>query len=189
MNSQEQSKNNGRKITELINSESILKVVLDTNIIVGYLDENHKFNFECSTVIDCLKTKKAIFFIPHLVMGEFIKVWSKNKKCSTKKSIDTLLKFIGSLKNFYYGGPSVDAETVLTRYSKHSRKKTFTGADFVDFMILTEAENIKNVKIITCDLRMFKAGKGVFKRNIYYLPKSKKIKSHLSRLIEDIHNF
>ena len=43
------------KIKEFLEAEEKLKIFLDSNVIIAYLDESHKFNYEAKAIIDPLK--------------------------------------------------------------------------------------------------------------------------------------
>lgn len=174
-------------IQEVLNSESKLKIYLDSNVIIAYLDELHKFNYEAKTLIEPLKQKDCWFFVHYIVAGEFIHAWMILKKSSVNEAIKSLAKFQSSIKHCLIGGRKLNLEIILANYRRYTKHRNFLKAHFNDFIILTEAEKIKNIKIVTCDWDMYKAGELIFKRDIYYLPfKTKKGKSHLGRFISDM---
>lgn len=175
------------EIKNILESESYLKLYLDSNVIIAYLDKNHRFNYEATVIIDPLKKKECWFFIHYIVLGEFISKWREIKKVSVNATIKTFSTFIDSLEHWLWGGQPLNVPTILDSYRKHAKHKTFLKAHFNDFIILTEAELIKNIKIVTCDKDMYDAGKHIFKKNIYYLPfNTRKGKSDLSRFISDM---
>ncbi len=175
---------------EILNSPDKLKLYLDTNILIAYLDKSHKFNYEAASIIEPLKDRECWFFVNTIVVGEFIDQWRKLKKVSINNSIHTLINFMDNvLKHCLRGGSPINLDHVFSSYKKHSKHTKLLKVPFNDFLILNEAESIKNIKVITCDHGMFSAGKNILKKNIYYLPfKTKKGKSDLGRLIEDIGN-
>ena len=127
--------------------------------------------------------------IPYLVVGEFISHRDLLKKgsVSIKKALDLFNQFIKTTNRILIGGSSLNLEKVISQYSKFSRSKKLTEVGFIDFMILTEAEEIKNIRILTCDKKMVDCGHRIFKNKIYYLPsKSKDIHSDYPRLMKEI---
>ena len=172
---------------EILKSDSKLKVYLDTNVIIAYLDERHPFHYEAKVIIDPLKQEECYFFIHYLCIGEFISSWRKLKNESVNKIITRFEKFLNLLKHYYRGGQVLHVDTILKNYKEHSRHIKLLSAQLNDFLILTAAAKIKNIKIITCDRGMYKAGRRIFRENIYYLPfATSKGRSDLSRFIKDM---
>lgn len=175
-------------LASIVEDQSKPKFLLDTNVVLAYLNSNSPFHTEAKTAIEGIKAKKAWFVLPYLVIGEYIA--HKNlikKKCSISEALKILSEFDEGLKNRLVGGTPLDLETITALYRKHARHRKLTGAGFSDFMILAEAENIKNIRILTCDKKMYDCGKSIFGDRIYYLPnQTKGIKSDYPRLMKDI---
>lgn len=184
------TKEEAKEVNDIISSNEKAKFLLDTNVIFAYLNKKSPFHLEAKSSIDALKIKKNTWFIiSYIVMGEFIahKEQIGIGQCSIKKALKSLELFIGSLKNSLHGGPALDTKIVMERYKKHSRRVRFIEAGFTDFMILTQAEEVNNIRILTCDKKMYKCGKSIFKDRIYYLPNvSNGIKSDYPRLMLEI---
>ena len=179
------------EVKEILESNKIIKFLLDTNVILAYLNSTAQFHLEAKTSIDGLIVEQIWFIIPHLVMGEFIN--HRNLLGKGSVSINSALKSFDKIKKnlnkILLGGTSIDMDTVIHRYKMHGRHKKLTTSGFADFMILTEAEEITNVRILTCDKKMAKCGKTIFKNKIYYLPnKTKEMKSDYPRLMAEIQN-
>ena len=178
-----------KEIGEILNSKQQIKFIIDTNVIISYLNSSNQFHLEALTSIDALIVKKAYFIIPYLVVGEFISHRSllKRGNVSIKKALDFFNQFREKVKRVLTGGPSLNFEKVISQYARYSRSRKLTDAGFVDFMILTQAEEINNVRILTCDKKMVDCGRTIFKDKIYYLPnKSKDINSDYPRLMKEI---
>jgi predicted nucleic acid-binding protein len=178
------------ELKKIIEDENIPKFLLDTNVILAYLNSDSQFHTEAKTSIEGIKAKKAWFVLPYLVIGEYIA--HKNlvkKKCSINEALKILNKFDKSLNNRLVGGTPLNLETITGIYLKHARHRKLTSAGFSDFMILAEAETIKNIRILTCDKKMYKCGKSIFGERIYYLPnQTKDVKSDYPELMRDIQN-
>ena len=164
-----ESSKKDHSVQEILDSESKLKIYFDSNVIVAYLDESHKFNYEAKTIIDPLKHEDCWFFVHHIVVGEFIHTWMMTQKSSVKGAIKAFEKFKNSIDHCLIGGHSLDARTILVNYRKHAKHRNFLKAHFNDFIILTEAEKIKNIKIVTCDWGMYNSGKIIFKKGHYFI--------------------
>ena len=175
------------EVYEILIAEDKFKLLIDSNVLMAYLDENHKFHYEASVIIDPLKKQNCYFFLHYIVIGEFISQWMEYKESNVEKAISLIKNFSGSLKFSLNGGRPLTTDLIFSSLRKHSKHKNFLKAHFNDFLILAEAENIKNIKIVTCDKAMCDAGKNIFKKNIYYLPfQTKKGKSELRRFIQDM---
>lgn len=176
---------------KIIDDPNIVKVMLDTNVILAYLNNNSPFHLEAKTSIEGLKAKNICFIISHLVIGEFIahKDLINNKKISINDCLSILNKFILDLKKNLVGGPSINLNNVIKFYREHSKHRKLTQASFSDFIILAQAAGIKNVSILTCDKKLYSCGKSIFSNRIYYLPnRTPKVKSDYPRLMCDIQN-
>lgn len=175
----------------IIEDENTPKFLLDTNVIFAYLNSNNQFHLEAKTAIEGLKAKKVWFVIPYLVIGEFIahrNLIMKNKP-SIRIALRTLSKFDKSLGNRLVGGTPLDLQIIIDLYRKHTKRRKLTNAGFADFVILAEAEKIKNIRILTCDKKMYDCGSSIFRNKIYYLPsRTKSIKSDYPRLMRDMQN-
>ncbi len=179
------------KLVKIIEDGNIPKFLLDTNIILAYLNQNEQFHVEAKTAIEGLKAKKAWFMIPYLVVGEFLarRNLIGGKNYSIKDALKVLDKFDTGLKNRLVGGTPLNLQNIISFYKKHSRHSKLTGAGFNDFVILAEAVDINNIRILTCDKRMYICGKTIFKDRVYYLPNNtKSIRSDYPRLMSDIQN-
>jgi len=180
---------NPEQIKSIIESNDEIKFILDTNIILAYLNHRDQFHLEASTAIDGLKVKNVYFIIPHIIIGEFIahrdRIGAKN--LSITGAIKKLDKFLLNTKKFLSGGQAVNASSITNYYLKHKKHKNFTKLGFSDFLILCLAEEVNNIRILTCDKKMYKYGRSVFKKRIYYLPNtSSGMKSDYPRLMADI---
>lgn len=177
-------------VSSIVASKDKLKVILDTNVIFAYLNPKDEHHFEAESVVSGFITKKTYFFIPHIILGEFIahKDRINGKKISIRKALNFFDKFTSKLQ-FLSGGPGIDSQRILKAYRKHSRHRKVVECGFSDFMILTMGEEIENIRIITCDKKMCKLGKTIFKDRIYYLPNnSKDFKSDYPRLMSELQN-
>jgi len=188
----ENNKDDGIKlkaIQEILESDKTIKFLLDTNVILAYLNAKNDFHLEAKTSIDALVLKDVWFIIPHLVMGEFIAHRNLLGKgnYSVNKALDNFSNFREKLKNTLLGGPPLNAKIIIDFYKKHSKYKKLTASGFADFMILVQAETINNIRVLTCDKKMYDCSKSIFKKRIYYLPsRTKKIKSDYPRLMLEI---
>lgn len=178
------------EITKILENINIVKIFLDTNVIIGYLNSNSPFHLEAKTAIEGLKAKKVWFIIPHLVIGEFIAHRSLiSKKISIKEALKILNKFDKDIKQRLVGGTPLNLQNITDFYKKHSKHTKLTNAGFADFIILAEANEIKDARILTCDKGMYSCGKSIFREKIYYLPnQTKKVKSDYPRLMSEIQN-
>ncbi len=176
-----------KDIEAILKSEEKLKILMDSNVIIAYLDPDHKFNYEASVIIEPLKDKNCYFFIHPLVVGEVINILMDIKKISAKTAIEKVANFCDSLKFTLGGNVPLSRDFIFSIFHKHSRHKKFIKAHFNDFLILNSVEGVKNIKIVTCDKGMQEAGKSIFKKNIYYLPlKTSKSKTELTRFLADM---
>jgi len=180
------------KTEDILKSEKLPKVIPDANILIGYAIKDDKHSYVSRIAVKALIEKGFCFILPALVIGEFISIYSEKKKTSTKNAVNYFLKkLLNELKNSLRGGPGIDLDKILERYTVFSKKQACKKLQFNDFMIISEALLIKNIKIITCDRQMYLLGKRFLEKNIYYLPdkyEGKKIKSDLNRLNDDIRN-
>lgn len=159
------------EIESIFESSGKLKLLLDSNVLIAYLDNSHKFNYEAKAIIDPLKDKDCYFFIHYLVLGEFINKWIELKKSGVAEAIKILEGHIfKKLKYTLIGGVPMHSKMIFSIFKKHARHKKFIQAHFNDFMILTGVENIKNIKIVTCDKAMHEAGKSIFKKTFIIYP-------------------
>ncbi|OGI27362.1 MAG: hypothetical protein A2359_04545 [Candidatus Moranbacteria bacterium RIFOXYB1_FULL_43_19] len=181
-----------KKSEEIINSSQLIKVFLDTNVIFAYLNNNNNFHLEAKASLDALRLKKNVWIIvSYLTMGELISHRNLMKKgaCSVQNALDLFDKFLAGFERNLFGGPALNQDTIAKNYKKHSRHKSFIKAGFTDFLLLTQAEEIKNVRILTCDKKMHHCGKTIFGNRIYYLPnQSPGIRSDYPRLMAEIQN-
>lgn len=173
-----------------LDDPNVPKFLLDTNVILAYLNPKAPFHLEAKTAIEGLKTKNVYFVIPYLVIGELIAHRDLIRgKCSVADALSIVSKFDESLRKRFVGGTPLNLATITTFYQRHSRHRKLTVAGFSDFVILAEAEEIKNVRILTCDALMHSCGKSIFGDRIYYLPnRTKGIRSDYPRLMRDIQN-
>ncbi len=190
--SKEKQESSAVETAKILEDINILKFVLDTNVIFAYLNSDNPFHFESKTVIDGLKTKKAWFVIPHVVVGEFIAnrdLINKKISININKALDILKRFDTSVERRLVGGTPLNLQNIINIYKKHTRHNKLTKAGFADFIILAAADEIKNVRILTCDKDMYSRGKSIFKDRIYYLPnQTKSVKSTYPRLMSEIQN-
>lgn len=176
---------------EIIENPSILKFLLDTNVVLAYLNNKNPFHLEAKTSVDALRTRGFYFVISYITIGEFIAhrelIGNKNK--SIQKGIEVLKRFDASLDKRLVGGPPMHLSVVIEYYKKHSRHSKLTKAGFSDFMILAQAHEIKNVRVLTCDKKMYDCGKTILRDKIYFLPNSTKgVRSDYPRLMSEIQN-
>lgn len=179
------------KLKKILESNEVVKFILDTNVIFAYLNAKDQFHVEAKTAVDALSMKGAYFLQPSIILGEVIAHNDRitGKQISTFKAITRLNKFNVQIKNVMTGGPAISTEHILKSYIRHAKHKNFTKLGFSDFMILTLIEEIPNVRILTCDKKMCKYGRSIFEKRIYYLPNSSSdLKSDFVRLMADIQN-
>jgi len=176
----------------VLDSGKFIKFLPDTNTLFAYLNSNNQFHYEAKSSIDALNLKTNVWIlVSHLSIGEFLSHRNLIGRgtYSIKRTIDVLIKFLDSLNRHLYGGVALNSDTIIKRYKKHSKHRKFTSAGFIDFMLLVQAEEISNARILTCDKNMYKCGKSVLGEKIYYLPNnSKDIKSDYPRLMLEIQN-
>ena len=90
-------------------------------------------------------------------------------RVSIERAISALDKFQKFLGSWVKGGPAINLENIIAFYKKHARQWRFTEGGFVDFMILAAAEDINNVRILSCDKDMCTRGRRIFHDRIYSL--------------------
>lgn len=172
----------------LIADENKLKCVMDSSVLLSYLNPNDENHYVSKIAVDALKTKLSIFVIPHLVIAEYIgKRTVVGKKLSVTQALELFnKKVVKDLGHVLVGGPNINLDLITNYYKRHSRHSKLTGARFNDFFILTQAEQMKNCILITNDYQMYQCGKNLYKKKIYYLPKKEGVTKDFLRLVADL---
>lgn len=176
------------ELKKVFESKTDIKVVLDTNVILAYINPNNQFHLEALTSLDGLSHKKAVYFIPHFVIGELLanrKLLAKGED-SIAKAFQIIDKFEKKIHRVLSGGKAIDTATIRHLYVKHGRHIKFTQSGFADFIILAITETIPYARLLTCDRGLFSCGESIFKDRIYYLPSAGKTKSDYPRLMKEL---
>lgn len=184
---EEKEKNVKNDIGLLFKSDTP-KILLDTNVIFAYINPKNQFHLEAKSAVDALNIKGYYFLFPHIILGEFLNHRSLiGGKPSVRTAITKISNFQRSLTNKLMGGRAIDTKQILKSYLRHYRHADLTKNGLSDFLILTEVEDINNIRLLTCDKKFYICGKKIFKKNIYYLPsRSKGVKSDFARLMLEI---
>jgi predicted nucleic acid-binding protein len=163
------------------NSKVELLIVPDTSWLVAVIDENDSHHVSAESSLGALLPYQPSFHVPIMAFMETISRLIRVNKMSVKKAQEKTLKFVGKRLHAKGASTTFNVENILEKYKIYSRIK-IKSLTTIDFFIVTEGIGL-NAKILTCDLKMYRAAKKYYKHIYFMTDKVEKQKSDLARLI------